>query len=261
MIEIIYVQFDTTHEEGFFYLDDSRKHDWWLLLQTHTPAYFITPGGTCVMPKETAILYPPYSILHYGAHNDIFKNDWIRFYTDEAFIIDGKIPTEMPFQVMESGFIHHLFQLLASENFFQNKYKKQTVHKLFELIFTKLEESLNAQSENPQLKGLSDLRLRIKNDPGFDWNIPYMADLLHVSIGYLHSLYRKTFGISCMDDVIQMRLTLARDYLRNSSETIQTIAKKCGYKNVEHFSRQFKKLAGMSPRQYRLSYFDSDSEL
>lgn len=83
-----------------------------------------------------------------------------------------------------------------------------------------------------------------------------MANLLHVSTGYFHTLYRNTFGITCMDDVIQTRLSMAKDYLRYSATPIQTIASICGYKNVEHFSWQFKKCVGMSPREYRQQFYN-----
>ncbi len=251
MIDIIYVQYNTTHDNNFVYYEDDQERDWWLLLVTHTPAFFIIHDKKYIMPPKSAILYPPSVPLHYGGHESYFKNDWIRFYTDEKFICDGNVPTCIPFEIKEFSFIHYLFKQLASENFFYNKFKEKTIFTLFELMFSKLEESLSFRSENTQIKNLLSLRLDIKNDPGFDWTIPYMADSLHMSTGYLHTLYRDTFGITCMDDVIQMRLALAKDFLQHSSISIQTISQNCGYKNVEHFSRQFKKHIGLSPREYR----------
>ena len=254
MIDIIHAYYNASHGSDFVYYDESSNRDWWLLLQTHTPAFFIVDDKQYIMPPQSAILYPPYATLHYGAHESYFKNDWIRFYTDEDFICNGKIPLETPFEIKEFGFTHLLFEQLASENFYDNQFKNQTISSLFKLMFHKLEESLTFHKEGTQDKDLLALRLKIKNDPGFDWTIPYMANLLHVSTGYFHTLYRNTFGITCMDDVIQTRLSLAKDYLKHSATPIQTIASSCGYKNVEHFSRQFKKCVGMSPRKYRQQF-------
>ena len=251
MIDILYVDHSAFHEGDFVYIDTSKTHDWWLLLMAHTSSFFIVGDKKYTMPPQSVMLYPPHSILHYVALEGSFKNDWIRFYTDEEFICNGTVPIETPFEIREFTFIHLLFEQLCSENFFENKYKRQTVNALFHLMFHKLDESFSHQIENAQTKELIALRLNIKNNPGFDWTIPYMADQLHISPGHLHSIYRKTFGITCMEDVIQMRMTLAKDYLKNSSTPIHSIAARCGYKNVEHFSRQFKKYTGMPPRQYR----------
>ena len=143
MIDIIYVQYNTTHENNFVYYEDDQTRDWWLLLMTHTPAFFIIKDKKYIMPPKSAILYPHYVPLHYGGHESYFKNDWIRFYTDEKFICDGKVPTCIPFEIKEFSFIHHLFKQLASENFYYNKYKNKTILTLFELMFSKLEESLS----------------------------------------------------------------------------------------------------------------------
>lgn len=255
MIDIIYACLLTTHEDNFVYYEPQHdERDWWLLLVTKSPAFFIVDNERFEVLEHTAILYPPYVHLHYGALGEPFVNDWVRFRTDEDFILNGTIPAQTPFQVKDIDFIHNLFRQIASENFFDNKYKIQSIYSLFRLMFYKLEESLCFSSETHQLKDLLALRSLINNNPGFDWNVTYMAGKLHISPGYLHELYRNAFGISCMDDVIQMRLALAKHYLENSTMPINSIALTCGYKNVEHFSRQFKKLSGMSPRVYRNTY-------
>lgn len=251
MIEIIYACLHTTHENDFIYYEPYHDRYWWLLLITKSPAFFIIDNERFEVPEQTAILYPPHVSLHYGALREPFVNDWIRFKTDENFILKGSIPAQTPFQVKDVDFIHNLFEQVAFENFYKNKYKSQSIYSLFKLIFYKLEESLSFKSESTQLKELFTLRSLINNNPGFDWNVTYMAQKLHISPGYLHELYRKAFGVTCMDDVIQMRLELSKHYLENSTMSINSIASTCGYKNVEHFSRQFKKSNGMSPREYR----------
>ena len=78
-----------------------------------------------------------------------------------------------------------------------------------------------------------------------------MAEQLHISVGYLNLLYKRQFGVSCMDDVIESRVRQARDYLSHTQLRIQEIALLCGYNSAEHFSRQFSRQCGMSPGQYR----------
>ncbi|MFR5970224.1 MAG: helix-turn-helix domain-containing protein [Clostridium sp.] len=63
----------------------------------------------------------------------------------------------------------------------------------------------------------------------------------------------KKFGTSCMEDVIEHRLLLAKEKLATTTLPIYKIAEQCGYSNVEHFSRQFKGKFTTSPKAYRES--------
>jgi AraC-like DNA-binding protein len=89
------------------------------------------------------------------------------------------------------------------------------------------------------------------SQPGRNWSVSDMAEQLHISVGYLHLLYKRQFGVSCIDDVIESRVRQARDYLSHTQLRIQEIAALCGYNSAEHFSRQFHRQCGMSPGQYR----------
>ncbi len=76
-----------------------------------------------------------------------------------------------------------------------------------------------------------------------------MAQELNISESYLHLLYKKAFGVTCTKDVINSRIELAERYLAYSGMTVEEVAYACGYKNVVHFSRQFKQIIGRSPRE------------
>ena len=103
----------------------------------------------------------------------------------------------------------------------------------------------------PQHYNLLKLRAAIQNNPADNWTISRMAEFLKISPGYLQTIYKKAFGISCMEDVIQNRIRLAKEYLYSGSLSITEVAYRCGYRHVEHFSRQFKRLTGLTPREYR----------
>lgn len=253
MIKIESAQSTTSHAPGFQYKVDAG-HEWWLLIQTHTQAYFIINEKRIVMPSHTAILYPPYSLIEYGAAQyEPYSDDWIRFYTDDPLICKGNIPFETPFRTIEYPYISELFHLLASENFFKNRYKEFTVQSLFQILFSKLDESLSSNWDNFRELALQQLHMNIKNNPASPWNVPDMAKQLYICPRHLQKIYQKRFGISCMDDVIQNRLLLAKEKLETTDNLVYQIAEQCGYSNTEHFSRQFKKHFGSSPQAYRKS--------
>lgn len=74
-----------------------------------------------------------------------------------------------------------------------------------------------------------------------------------LSVRYLNNLFSQE-STSLMRYVTQQRLELSRRYLSNSiyaKESVTTIAMRCGFNNMAHFSRIFKQAYGLSPRAYR----------
>ena len=47
------------------------------------------------------------------------------------------------------------------------------------------------------------------------------------------------------------RINLAQKLLRNTQLSVKEIAFECGYTSVVYFNQKFKKLTGMSPKQFR----------
>lgn len=159
-----------------------------------------------------------------------------------------------PFKAMDHSYISSLIHLIAVENFFQNQYKNFTVQSLFQILFSKLKESLSYnKSSTFHEMALQQLHINIASNPSSPWNIPDMAKQLHISTRHLQKLYQKKFGTSCMEDVIEHRLLLAKEKLATTTLPIYKIAEQCGYSNVEHFSRQFKEKFTTSPKAYRES--------
>ena len=100
---------------------------------------------------------------------------------------------------------------------------------------------------------LSTLAAKVRATIDQAWSIPQMAALSGVSISQLHRLFRQQFGATPAEWLRAERINLARRYLVSGFERIATIGALCGYSDPFHFSRDFRKLTGMSPSQYRHS--------
>lgn len=249
MIEIDFIGYSGTHGNDFMY-GLPQGHDSYLLLFTATPAQFLIDGQLQEYPAHSAILYTPGSEVFYKACSDTYINDWIRFHSDEAFVEQLPIKNT-PFSVNDVEYCHNLFMLLTWETSYSSANSDLIISHLLRSLFLKLHDSCADQENLSHSQAIIDLHKRIYNNPQLPWSVSQMAQELHLSTGYLQLLYKKMFGSSCMDDVITERLRRAKDQLIGSSKPIQEIAEECGYNNIEHFCRQFKRQVGCSPSKYR----------
>lgn len=78
-----------------------------------------------------------------------------------------------------------------------------------------------------------------------------MAGELHLSVEHFSRLFRQVMGKSPMEMVLEVRLSHAQHFLRESSLSVGEIAERLGYRDVYFFSRQFKQKCGVSPLAFR----------
>lgn len=80
---------------------------------------------------------------------------------------------------------------------------------------------------------------------------------VNVSRSWLYRSFMKYVGLSPIDYIIQQRLIRSCYYLTNTKMPIYEVAEKCGFSDALYYSRLFRRVAGISPTQYR----NSDSPL
>jgi LacI family transcriptional regulator len=81
-----------------------------------------------------------------------------------------------------------------------------------------------------------------------------VEDIAHaagMSRSLLERKFRKVFGRSPWDQVMQLRLRKAENLLSQTRLNIAEIAIRAGFGTPEYFSAAFRKLTGISPRSAR----------
>lgn len=66
--------------------------------------------------------------------------------------------------------------------------------------------------------------------------------------------YQNFKGATCGADVINARIEFAKVLMAETDLNITEISGRCGNESVIHFSRQFKKMTGVAPSEYRKKY-------
>lgn len=90
----------------------------------------------------------------------------------------------------------------------------------------------------------------IKENFHTDITLSSVANTLSVSPQYLSSVFKQNVGIGFSEYLSDIRLRFAATLLSEKQNNITQISEICGYKNISHFIRSFKKKYGVSPSLY-----------
>jgi len=114
----------------------------------------------------------------------------------------------------------------------------------------------SAEPSVPRDLGLQELRPFVEHP--FDDGVPppatgTLAQLCGMSESTFRRRMAECFGMTPAQFLLQRRIERAKSLLVESPYTVQAIAAELGYGETSHFSRQFKKVVGISPAAFRTS--------
>lgn len=84
-----------------------------------------------------------------------------------------------------------------------------------------------------------------------------LATRLQVSVDHLERVFKQSMQVSLSSYIMGEKIKLSQELLRDTTESINAIALTLGFADSAHFSHCFKRVTGLSPRQWRntsLSY-------
>lgn len=84
-----------------------------------------------------------------------------------------------------------------------------------------------------------------------DITLSDLAEIAGMSQCYFVSLFKQSMGITPWQYVVQQRLERAKGLLRQGELTLAQIAIGCGFNSQSHFTEQFRKATGVTPKRYR----------
>ncbi len=87
-----------------------------------------------------------------------------------------------------------------------------------------------------------------------DVTLDSLSEHFNLSRTYLSKYIKEKAGVTFQDAVKQARMKKARKMLKETNQTVESIAAYVGYENVEHFNRLFKASYDMTPVQFRRQY-------
>ena len=91
-----------------------------------------------------------------------------------------------------------------------------------------------------------------------DLSLAVIADKFHITVEYLSSYFKKKAGANLSAYITEQRMKNAVKILKeNPNIKIAELSERCGYENVNTFTRQFKQYTGTTPSKYK-TFFNGE---
>ena len=120
---------------------------------------------------------------------------------------------------------------------------------IVELLVALLQEKF--ESSTKQDKRLNAVKQFIDTHYLEPLCIPQLAQVGHLSVRQLNTLFRELFGQSPKQYLIAKRMTKAKQLLLHSNDNVSQIAQQVGYSSLATFSERFKQYNHCSPKEFR----------
>lgn len=130
-------------------------------------------------------------------------------------------------------------------------YEKRFVEGMLEALFMYLESEEADQTEDAPSQLIRTVTDMVRERNGKPISVDEIAQELSYTRSHISKLFRQLTGESLKSFIDRIRLDKAKEMLRYSEFNISYITEELGFKDIFTFSRFFKRMTGVNPRQYR----------
>ncbi|WP_150266037.1 helix-turn-helix domain-containing protein [Paenibacillus tepidiphilus] len=111
-------------------------------------------------------------------------------------------------------------------------------------------EMLSARRQGYKEQVVKNVQDYIKRNLGTKLSLNQVADVFNFSPNYLSHLFSKVAKVNYVEYITETKMAAAKEMMVRGEGRIYEISQKLGYESAFYFSKVFKKVAGMSPREY-----------
>ena len=197
-----------------------------------------------------------------GPHTDVYDPSlwslqWCHFYAPflpsvyEKYKERGGSPVFHPDATYNfTTILTDLYTLASSSDYIRDMRINESLSALLTLL---MEQSWHPESRRASRKRLELVEIKNYLDEHYTERIVLdsLAERYYINKYYLTKIFKETYGSSINNYVIAKRITRAKQLLRFTDMTVDEIGNAVGMEDANYFSRTFRKVEGISPREYR----------
>lgn len=245
------------------YLSDKHLHMHWHehieLLFFHGSPCIVTCGSkTYDVQKDDMIVVNSNEVHTFVAKTDNELHDCIILYPDffKDISFEGIVLQNL---IKQDPVAKNCFDVITKE--FEAKkiggdmLIKAKAYELMNHLVRNYQENIPSKTEydknQAKLKRVNDILSYIEEHYTENISTATIAKEFYLSESYLCRLLKKEIGVSPVSYINTLRVQKAEVLLKNTNERITSIAMHLGFSDLNYFSRTFKQLTGMTPRQFK----------
>ena len=136
------------------------------------------------------------------------------------------------------------------ENIYERIAFADTRGEISALLCSMIDERYDMKS----LNGSAHVRFAkeyVKENYQADIHLSEIAKAANINPSYLSRIFSEEIGETFSDYLIHYRMQVAKKLLCDISSNVSEVAEQVGYGDIKHFSKTFKKIVGISPKDYR----------
>ncbi len=195
---------------------------------------------------------------HYGLSSAVWKVFWLSLKDIQPWSVIYQIGNRLK-QSVYGDKIFNAMESIFWEFNFRETYSDKAIQLFSEQILLYLERELRLEThihDQQTIHKLYKLLNKINEQVNFPWTVEQLAEdsELFVSPGHFSRLCLKHLGKAPIKLVIELRMEKAKELLRNTDYSLDSISKLTGYQNPFALSAAFKRHFKCSPRQFRKKF-------
>ena len=186
--------------------------------------------------------------------SDNFKIAWLHFYGKEMESIYNKYLDRNGKFVFKASnindylkIIDNIMEIVKGESFI----KDMEIYGNITNLLCKIMKETIYNDDSKKKYNLEDIRKYLDENYANEISLDNLSNTFYINKFYLTRAFKDKYGITINAYLLDKRMMKAKELLRYSNNSIDDIAKLCGIKDQNYFSRIFKKVEGTSPIKYR----------